>query len=135
MSIICKSLIAVASALTLAGAVQAQTSGATTSQSEMNRGVPGVDVDAGRNARGAVDVNRASGERARGVPGVDVDTGRNARGAVDVDVGRSTRDGADADRTVGRGTRDGAGADRTVGRGTRDGVDADRTRMPRADRN
>ncbi len=118
MSIICKSLIAVASALTLAGAVQAQASGATTSQSEMNRGVPGVDVDAGRNARGAVDVNRASGERARGVPGVDADTGRNARGAVDVDVGRSTRD-----------------ADRTVGRGTRDGVDADRTRMPRADRN
>ena len=61
-----------------------------TSQSEMQRGVPGVDVDAGRNARGAVDVdvNRDTRtERDRGVPGVDVDVGRNARGAVDVDTG------------------------------------------------
>lgn len=34
----------------------ATSTGTSTSQTEMNRGVPGVDVDAGRNARGAVDV-------------------------------------------------------------------------------
>lgn len=34
----------------------ATSTGTSTTQSEMNRGVPGVDVDAGRNARGAVDV-------------------------------------------------------------------------------
>ena len=57
----------------------------TTSQSEMNRGVPDVDVDAGRNANGAIDVKRANTERAKGVPGVDVDVGRNAsNGAIDV---------------------------------------------------
>jgi hypothetical protein len=34
----------------------ATSTGTSTTQTEMNRGVPGVDVDAGRNARGAVDV-------------------------------------------------------------------------------
>lgn len=87
MKLIRTTVIAAASLLTLAGAAQAQSSG--TSRSEMDRGVPGVDVDTGRNAQGAVDVNRANTERARGVPGVDVDTGRNAQGAVDVDAGRS----------------------------------------------
>ena len=83
---------AAASLMALSGAAFAQTANTDerTSQSEMQRGVPGVDVDAGRNARGAVDVdmNRDTRtERDRGVPGVDVDVGRNARGAVDVDTG------------------------------------------------
>jgi hypothetical protein len=34
----------------------ATSTGTSTTQTEMNRGVPGVDVDAGRNAKGAVDV-------------------------------------------------------------------------------
>ena len=79
-----------ATALMALGAAQAQTTGTT--RSETDRGVPGVDVDVGRNARGAVDVNRAPrSERDRGVPGVDVDVGRNARGAVDVDRTRAPR--------------------------------------------
>jgi hypothetical protein len=88
MRIHSKSLIA-AAALVCLGAAQAQTSGTT--QSEMNRGVPGVDVDAGRNARGAVDVDVNRPRNERGVPGVDVDVGRNARGAVDVDRTRAPR--------------------------------------------
>ncbi len=90
MNIIRTSLIAAVSALSLAGAANAQS--ASDSRTEMDRGVPGVDVDAGRNAQGAIDVNRADTERARGVPGVDVDTGRNARGAVDVDAGSARND-------------------------------------------
>ena len=110
MNLIRTTLVAATSLLTLAGAVQAQSSG-TTSRSEMDRGVPGVDVDTGRNAQGAVDVNRANTERARGVPGVDVDTGRNAQGAVDVDAGSS------ADRNTGNN------------------AGSDGMRAPRADRN
>jgi hypothetical protein len=87
MNILRTTVIAAASFMVLAGA-QAQ----TTTQSEMNRGVPDVDVNVGRNANGAVDVNRANTERAQGVPGVDVDVGRNARGAVDADV--ANRNGA-----------------------------------------
>lgn len=83
-----------AALLALSGAAQAQSNtDGRTSQSEMQRGVPGVDVDVGRNAKGAVDVDvnrNARSERDRGVPGVDVDVGRNAKGAVDVNTG-STR--------------------------------------------
>lgn len=114
MNLIRTTLVAATSLLTIAGAVQAQSSG-TTPRSEMQRGVPGVDVDAGRNAQGAVDVDRANTERARGVPGVDVDTGRNAQGAVDVDAGNS------ADRNSG------SSADRSTS--------GDGMRAPRADRN
>jgi hypothetical protein len=56
----------------------ATTTGTTTTQQEMNRGVPGVDVDVGRNARGAVDVDRDHNTNVRNAPGV-----RNAeRGAA-----------------------------------------------------
>lgn len=74
-----KTAIAAASILALFGTVQAQqtpdankpnpsaatSTGTTTSQSEMNRGVPGVDVDVGRNAStgvidGSVDRNTDS---------------------------------------------------------------------------
>lgn len=89
MKTIRNGFIAAASLMVFATA-QAQ----TTTQSEMNRGVPDVDVNVGRNANGAVDVNRANTERAQGVPGVDVDAGRNARGAVDVDV--ANRNGTSA---------------------------------------
>ena len=84
---------AVASLMALSGAAQAQSANTDerTSPSEMQRGVPGVDVDAGKRADGAVDVDtnmgRNESERDRGVPGVDVDTGANASGAVDVDTG------------------------------------------------
>jgi len=94
MNIIRHSLIAAVSALSLAGMAQAQST-TTTTQSEMDRGVPGVNVDVGRNADGAVDIDRANTERARGVPGVDADIGSNARGAVDVDAGSANR--ADTD--------------------------------------
>ena len=82
-----------ASLMALSGAVYAQSADTDerTSQSEMQRGVPGVDVDTGNRADGAVDVDtnmgRNESERDRGVPGVDVDTGANASGAVDVDTG------------------------------------------------
>lgn len=55
--------------------------GTTTSQEEMNRGVPGVDVDAGRNASGAVDVDRDQNTDARNAPGareMDRETGDEA---------------------------------------------------------
>ncbi|HEX6362811.1 MAG TPA: hypothetical protein VFZ93_07640 [Albitalea sp.] len=100
MNLIRTTLVAAACTMALAGTAFAQTSGtnAPPSKSEMDRGVPGVDVDVGRNASGAIDVNRAPGERARGVPGVDVDTGRNAQGAVDVDVGSDRARAPRADR-------------------------------------
>jgi hypothetical protein len=43
----------------------ATSTGTTTSQAEMNRGVPGVNVDVGRNARGGanVDVDRNTDSR------------------------------------------------------------------------
>lgn len=95
MSIIRTSLVAAAtSLLALAGAVQAQSAntGSTTTPSETNRGVPGVDVDTGRNASGAVDVNVGRpGDQRTGVPGVDVDVGRNASGGVDVNQTRAPR--------------------------------------------
>jgi|EndMetStandDraft_2_1072991.scaffolds.fasta_scaffold695215_1 hypothetical protein len=47
----------------------ATTTGTTTSQQEMNRGVPGVDVDVGRNARGAVDVDVDRKTNVRNAPG------------------------------------------------------------------
>lgn len=59
------------------------TTGTTTSQEEMNRGVPGVDVDAGRNARGAVDVDRDQNTNVRNAPGareMDRKTGDEPRG-------------------------------------------------------
>lgn len=92
-------LIAAASLITAVAGAQAQTSNnsTTSSQSEMNRGVPDVDVNVGRNADGAIDVNRANTDRAKGVPGVDADVGRNARGAVDVDTGRNATQDAGSD--------------------------------------
>ncbi|WP_157271304.1 hypothetical protein [Azohydromonas aeria] len=63
MSIIRNTLAAASiSLLALGGIVQAADesnvgSGTRAAQNEMNRGVPGVDVDVGRNADGAVDVN------------------------------------------------------------------------------
>ncbi len=67
--------------------------------------MPGVDVNVGKNADGAVDVNtkasntdttnRATTERDRGVPGVDVDVGKNARGAIDVDTDANNNNNAD----------------------------------------
>ncbi|NML15542.1 hypothetical protein [Azohydromonas caseinilytica] len=114
MTAIRNSLIAAAvSLLALGGAVQAADqsnvgSGTSAAQQEMNRGVPGVDVDVGKNAKGAVDVNvnknnanepaPSRNETARGVPGVDVDVGRNANGAVDVHTDRGTGSGMRAAR-------------------------------------
>jgi hypothetical protein len=64
--------------------VQAQsTSGTPTTQQEMQRGVPGVDVDVGTSGRA----------RSNGVPGVDVDvntTNRRAGGTAGVDVDTRT---------------------------------------------
>lgn len=106
----------VAAAITLAalaGAAQAADqsnvgTGTSAAQREMDRGVPGVDVDVGKNAKGAIDVNvnkananeapPARNETARGVPGVDVDVGRNAHGAVDVHTDRSAMRPARSDR-------------------------------------
>jgi hypothetical protein len=64
----------------------ATTTGTTTTQQEMNRGVPGVDVDVGRNARGAVDVDRDHNTNVRNAPGVR-DVNRNAEG----DMNRAPR--------------------------------------------
>jgi hypothetical protein len=98
------------------------TTSTTTSQSEMNRGVPDVDVDVGRNADGAIDINRANTERAKGVPGVDVDAGRNAsNGAMDV----TTSPNADRDANL-------VGSDRTTGDAS---TASSGSLEPRADRN
>lgn len=67
----------------------ATTTGTTTSQQEMNRGVPGVDVDVGRNARGAVDVDVDRNTSARNAPG--------ARATRD-DMATTSRDTARAPR-------------------------------------
>jgi hypothetical protein len=65
------------------------TTGTTTTQQEMNRGVPGVDVDAGRNASGAVDVDRDRNTNVRNAPGMN----RDATGAGDMNQGtRPARD-------------------------------------------
>lgn len=57
------------------------TTGTTTSQEEMNRGVPGVDVDAGRNAGGAVDVDRDQNTDVRNAPDArDADMSDDPRG-------------------------------------------------------
>ncbi len=107
MNVIRNTLAATAvSLLALAGAVQAADqsnvgTGTPAAQAEKDRGVPGVDVDVGKNADGAIDVNvnknnaneapPSRNETARGVPGVDVDVGRNANGAVDVHTDRGMR--------------------------------------------
>jgi hypothetical protein len=72
-------------ALALSGAaVFAQSSETTgTTSQEMQRGVPGTDVDVGRDAQGR-----------GGVPGIDVDVGRNR---TDVDTRAS---GARGDMTL-----------------------------------
>lgn len=59
----------------------ANSTGTSTSQQEMNRGVPGVDVDVGRNAQGAVDVDVDRNTNARNLPGVR-DEQRNADGTM-----------------------------------------------------
>lgn len=65
------------------------TTGTTTTQQEMNRGVPGVDVDAGRNAQGAIDVDRDRNTNVRNAPGMR----RDATGAGDPNQGmRAARD-------------------------------------------
>jgi len=94
----------------------------TTTQSEMDKGVPDVDVNVGRNADGAIDVNRANTERAKGVPGVDVDAGRNANGAMDV----TTSPQADRDAPL-------MGSDANTSSSTATGADS--SLAPRADRN
>lgn len=65
----------------------ATSTGTTTTQSEMNRGVPGVDVDAGRNA-------------SNGVISADVDRNTDARNLTDRQRARdtSTMRAARADR-------------------------------------
>jgi hypothetical protein len=59
----------------------ATTTGTSTTQQEMNRGVPGVDVDVGRNANGAVDVDRDHNTNVRNAPGVR-DADRSATGTA-----------------------------------------------------
>ena len=79
-------------ALAAVVALGAQAQSPGTTQQEANRGVPGVDVDVGKNASGAIDINRSPNVRAQtqqGAPGVDVNVGRNANGAVDVNRERS----------------------------------------------
>lgn len=88
----------------------ATTTGTTTPQSEMNRGVPGVNVDVGRNANGAVDV--------------DVDRNTNARNLPGGSNNRTTDGNGNSVR------RDSTGA-ATNGTGT----DSPSMRTPRADRN
>jgi hypothetical protein len=99
--------IATASLLVLAGMAQAQqapdaskpnpsaatSTGTSTSQSEMNRGVPGVNVDVGRNA-------------SNGVVGADVDrktdsrnlTDRNSTGTSDMNTSTGRARAPRADR-------------------------------------
>lgn len=93
-----RTAIAAATIFALAGAVQAQqapdaskpnpsaatSTGTSTSQSEMNRGVPGVNVDVGRNApsgviSGSVDRNTDASnltDRSRTDAATDQSTGR-----------------------------------------------------------
>lgn len=83
---------ALAVALSLvAGQALAQASGSTSGSREMQRGVPGADVD----------VNRTGSSRDRGVPGVDVDvrTNRNAaRADADTRTSGAAAAGATAER-------------------------------------
>ena len=82
---------ALAVALSLvAGQAIAQASGSTGSSRDMQRGVPGADVD----------VNRTGSSRDRGVPGVDVDvrTNRDARTDVDTRTSGAGAAGATMDR-------------------------------------
>lgn len=64
------SVCAAALAQTTSPGTAATTTGTTTTQTEMNRGVPGVDVDVGRNAKGAVDVDVDKNTNARNAPGM-----------------------------------------------------------------
>jgi hypothetical protein len=90
MSIIRTSIIAAAFAF--AGAAQAQST--TTSPSDRESGVPGVEVDTGRNASGAVDVD------------VGRNAGSSASGVNETDrMDRAARDAADADRSETRAAR------------------------------
>jgi predicted TIM-barrel enzyme len=94
MSIIRTTLIAAASVLAFAGTAQAQSS--TTTQSDRERGVPGVEVDVGRNAGGAVDVDvgRNAGSSAQGVD----ETRGMDRSTRSMDADRSDTRAARADR-------------------------------------
>lgn len=76
------------------GATTPSGSGSATSNQEVRRGVPGVDVDVGTRDRG----------RQSGVPGVDVDVRNTRTNAGDADMRRS------GDRTASAGRR--ARADR-----------------------
>jgi hypothetical protein len=68
----------------------ATTTGTTTTQQEMNRGVPGVDVDVGRNAQGAVDVDRDHNTNVRNAPGMR-NTERGAATTTNMNDGTRTR--------------------------------------------
>lgn len=78
---------AAASLMALSGAVHAQSADVDerTSQSEMQRGVPGVDVDTGSRADGAVDVDTNMGRNESERRTTDTDA--NARDAGDLDTG------------------------------------------------
>lgn len=73
---------AVASLMALSGAAQAQSANTDerTSPSEMQRGVPGVDVDAGQRADGAVDVDTSAGQNRQ------ADQDLNAQGSMEADT-------------------------------------------------
>lgn len=68
----------------------ATSTGTTTTQQEMNRGVPGVDVDVGRNANGAVDVDRDHNTNVRNAPGVR-QADRGATATSDMNATRTPR--------------------------------------------
>lgn len=98
--------LAIAASL-LAGQAHAQASGSTNTSREMQRGVPGTDVDVNMNANGRA--------RNNGVPGVDVDVRSNA--------GRNNPTGSD--------TRAAGASGATMDRGDA----ATQQRAARADRN
>lgn len=64
------SVCAPALAQTTSPGTAGSTTGTSTSQQEMNRGVPAVDVDVGRNAAGAIDVDRDKNTNIRNAPGM-----------------------------------------------------------------
>ena len=78
MSKIRTSMTAVAAALmALSGGVMAQSNtDERTTPAEMQRGVPGVDVDTGSRAEGAVDVDTSVGQRSE--QGTNADAASNA---------------------------------------------------------
>ena len=72
---------AVASLMALSGVAQAQSANTDerTNQSEMQRGVPGEDVDTGRRADGAVDVDTSAGQNQQTERGLNTDASADTR--------------------------------------------------------